>query len=172
MYTYNRSMEWIRFSFFQSQLKTICSLKTRFATTLAVVNLILPGSEEFFKVTKEIIEAKTTERQNVFGVQTVNNAHAGNEGLLRRRKMSTVLEPTKTFSTEIELRARKASFPAMNVKEVYLELSFPGSRRKANSCSANWGSSLVKDLPSIVEVPEDEGIAIYKSKSKSEGDLF
>ena len=166
---------------YQELAKHDMTIENTFCDSSEDVSLLLPGSEDFCKVTKELFELKAAERQTVFGVQTVNNeekkstemvSSAGDEGLLRRRKISTVLEPSNTFATEIELPAGKASFPAMNAKEVDLDLNFPGSRRKANSCPVNWVSSLLKDLPSIVEVPEEEGTAILKSKSKSEGDIF
>lgn len=166
---------------YQELAKHDMTIENTFCDSSEDVNLTLPGSEDFCKVTKEIFELKAAERQTVFGVQTVNNeekkstemvSSAGNEGLLRRQKILTVLEPSNTFANEIELPARKASFPAMNAKEVDLDLDFPVSRRKANSCPDNWVCSLLKDLPSIVEVPEEEGIAIHKSKSKSEGDFF
>ena len=64
--------------------------------------------------------------------------------------MSTVVELSESFPAKTEPRSRRATFPAMKSAETDLELNFPGSVTKANSCPDNWVTCLLKDLPSIL----------------------
>ena len=79
-----------------------------------------------------------------------------------------MLEPSERFPTKSRSHVRRASCPAFKSMEVNKEVNFPVSPTESNSCYDNWVTCLLKDLSSIVEVPEeDAGITALKTKHKN-----
>lgn len=128
----------------------------------------LKFSAEFAEVLKETLELEVREINNPgFGLHTMNREERNSvqktetegNGLLMRRKLSLASEPRDNFPAEIGPPARRASFPAIGSSEVIFSLN----GTKANSYPDNWMPSLLNDLPSIKEVPEERIVADTRS---------
>lgn len=122
-------------------------------------------SAEFAEVLKEILESELQGSSNtgyeLFPMNreernSVKEKENERNGLLRRQKLCTVLEPCESFPAKTGLSARRASFPAIGSPE---ELSMNGIN-SAGSCPDNCMASLLNELPRIEEVCDEDRVGV------------